>query len=246
MKVFSETAGALIHSFAENLRLGDVGMDGMKTSTFSQPLPMSKKRSAVSSPQVQDHPKKRRKYEQSSPMQTLKPTTTVKQAAVQFTTSFKKRMKPTDPDVDVDMMNFYNEFSRKLFTYYKQYVRNIKGTEMELFKEYIGILLQCIQCIQSVGGPVTPDNFLDLLPHITPIINYKNQKHLKQITQGLSIPQQLHSLRILLWSYNSTFSSTRMYPNAQPPYFSRTIRKKRTRQQQGGGGSSHSGGGMVV
>ena len=230
MKVFSETAGTLIHSFAGNLKLGDVGMEISDSSTYSSPLPGSKKRSAVSSPEVMDHPKKRRKYQQ-----TLKPTTTVKQAAAQFTTSFKKRMKPTDPDVDVDMMNFYNEFSRKLFTYYKHFVRNIKGTEMDLFKEYIGILLPFIQIIQSVGGPVTPDNFLDLLPHITPMtMDQKQIKQVKQITQGLSVPQQLHSLRILLWSYNSTFSSTRMYPNAQPPYFSRTIRKKR--QQEGGGG----------
>ena len=156
----------------------------------------------------------------------------MRQTAVRFRQIFKGT-----PKVDDNVMTFYNEFSRKVFTYNKRFVKNIKETEKEYFKLYMDIVLLYVKFDfdpHFSPPPVSSDNFFQIIHHIRKI------QPSQEITKELDASETLRRLRILLWGYNSIFSSTRMYRKTLAPsenLFTR-IKKPVTTvpSAQGGGG----------
>lgn len=191
MQIFSQTVNMLIHGLAKSIPISEF------FTTDEILLLQALTQSAAT------------RKEKSTPF--------VSEVATSFILLFRKHpasIVSQDYDKRIDRLqiwNLYNQFSRQVFTYEKQWIDDMDTLEGQTayFHLYMSYVLQYVTLNQE-EDIWTPEKLITQLSKIqsalameSPIVDYCIETN--------PLEERVKMLRVLLWGYNSIFSSTRMY-----------------------------------
>jgi len=112
-----------------------------------------------------------------------------------------------------NIWQLYSRFSRMVFTFYKNYIRDMNTPEGQIhyFDLYMGYVLPFVK----INGEEdwTSVKLLANLSLIYSVVEMESSWIRLRIITLISLEERIKMLRVLLWGYNSVFSSTRMYRN---------------------------------